>query len=184
MQYISLDLETSSLERDPNHILQVAMVLEDTTLSTPIEELPYWTCFVKHKEIVGQPYALAMNAWILDYVSGRKPDSPHQILAAGDWEKYACIWLNEHNQTGKAITVAGKNVGTFDLQFLSDSMRGMFKHRVLDPGSMFWTPTDAQVPGFEECLRRADINKIVSHDALEDARDVIRLIRAASRKSL
>jgi hypothetical protein len=78
------------------------------------------------------------------------------------------------------ITLTGKNAASFDLRFLRrlDGWRRLpFSHRLIDPGSLYLRPTDNGVPNTEECLKRAGIDKEVSHDALDDAYDVCKLIR-------
>lgn len=178
MKYVSLDLETTSLIPDKRHILMVSMVVEDTDLEIPVEELPHFTCFLKWHEIQGQAYALAMNSWILDYVSGRVKNPPYAVLDGFMWESNGYEFLRQHFAKSDKITVAGKNVGTFDLNFLPFMIREQFRHRVLDPGSLFFDPKiDSEVPNFAECKRRAGITTPVAHDAREDAMDVIRLLR-------
>ena len=53
-----------------------------------------------------------------------------------------------------------------------------FSQRVLDPAILYMNLLkDKEVPNLKECLKRAGIEKEVAHDALEDALDVIRLLR-------
>lgn len=176
MKYLSLDLETTCLQPHPDHILQISMVVEDTAALASVEELPHFTCFIKQEPITGEAYALAMNSWILEILSGRG-SSPHQTLLPTNWEINAQKFLDRYFG-GKKITVAGKNVAGFDLPFLPAIFRRNFRHKVLDPGTLFvdWK-IDDQVPNFDICKKRAGIDGEVKHDALEDARDVIRLLR-------
>lgn len=186
MKYLSLDLETTCLQPSPKHILQVSMVVEDTLKrEVPVTQLPHFTCFVKHNRIEGEAYALGMNAWILDLISGRDKNqtSPYPIYAApdpspqGTWVDMAQRFLNEHFGNNK-ITVAGKNVAGFDIPFLPINISRNFRHRVLDPGSLFvnWME-DEYPPDFAKCKQRAGIDTPVAHDAREDAMDVIRCLR-------
>lgn len=185
MKYLSLDIETTSLIADPSHILQVSMVVENTKECTQVEDLPHFTCFVRQSEIKGQAYALSMNGWILDILSGRskEPTCLYPILSANPhddnyWVQEALDFLGEHFGD-KRITVAGKNVAGFDIPFLPFPLRRRFGHRVLDPGTLYvdWS-IDTQVPTFELCKERAALPDItVKHDAREDAMDVIRLLR-------
>lgn len=187
MKYVSLDLETTCLQADPKHILQISMVVEDTSNPRPVEELPHFTCFVKHDRIEGEAYALGMNGWILDIISGRRKESAYPICRyyadrpnnSGDdnWLGLALAFLDLHFADQK-ITVAGKNVAGFDIPFLPKDLRARFRHKVLDPGTLFvnWE-TDDQAPNFELCKQRAGMSGPVAHDAREDAMDVIRLLR-------
>lgn len=173
MIYVSIDIETTSLVPHPDHILQVAMVKEDTELAdtVPVEELPYFCCFIDQPEIKGQAYALQMNAWILKLLAKVEKASPHPIYDVTDWQLKALGWLKEQIPSGK-ITAAGKNVGTFDLLFLPPLIKHLFSHRVIDVGSVFIDWTKPKLPSLGEVLGREP-----AHDALEDARDVIRALR-------
>lgn len=187
MKYLSLDLETTCLQPAPEHILQVSMVVEDTELKgIPVKELPHFTCFVKHDRIVGEAYALGMNGWILDIISGRNKTpqeypiysaAPIDVFANPYWVDEAMAFMDQHFGTTK-ITVAGKNVAGFDIPFLPQAIRSRFRHKVLDPGTLFveWD-SDNQAPNFEECKKRADQAGPIAHDAREDAMDVIKLLR-------
>lgn len=80
------------------------------------------------------------------------------------------------------INVAGKNFGTFDKKFLEmlpwwqKAIR--VRQRILDPGILFvdWK-NDEAVPGLDKCKDRAGIYGLVTHNALEDAWDVVELLR-------
>jgi DNA polymerase III epsilon subunit-like protein len=80
------------------------------------------------------------------------------------------------------ITVAGKNFATFDKLFLERlpwwQKLIRIRQRVLDPGILFmdWK-NDETVPSLNQCKERAGIEGVVTHNALEDAWDVIELLR-------
>jgi DNA polymerase III epsilon subunit-like protein len=80
------------------------------------------------------------------------------------------------------ITCAGKNFSTFDKLFLERLPRWKqairIKQRVLDPAIMFvdWKQ-DTEVPNLNKCKERAGIKGLVTHNALEDAWDVIEVLR-------
>lgn len=178
MRYISLDLETTCLTPSPEHILQVSMIVEDTKEKhIPVESLPNLTFFIKHDEIKGSAYALSMNGWILDFISGRANNCPYPIysLEEATEEMNEFIGMNFGNR--KAIA-AGKNVAGFDLPFLPKEVRSKFIHRVIDPGSMFIDfSKDLTPPDYKECMARAGVSGDVSHDAYEDAKDIIKILR-------
>lgn len=81
-----------------------------------------------------------------------------------------------------SITVAGKNFSSFDKRFLERLPRWKqtirVKQRVIDPAILFidWKNDDC-LPSLGECKKRAKIDGAVSHNALEDAWDVIQLLR-------
>ena len=84
------------------------------------------------------------------------------------------------------ITPAGKNFSTFDKNFIdpliSDVVRSgeiiKFRNRVLDPAILYvdWLNDDA-LPGLSTCKERAGLDPLVTHDALDDAWDVVELLR-------
>lgn len=80
------------------------------------------------------------------------------------------------------INVAGKNFGTFDKKFLEKVPRWKqlinIKQRIIDPSLAFvnWD-YDESLPSLDECKKRSGLIEGVSHNALLDAWDVIRLLR-------
>lgn len=84
------------------------------------------------------------------------------------------------------LTPAGKNFSTFDKNFIdpliSDVVRSgeiiKFRNRVLDPAILYvdWLNDDA-LPGLSTCKERAGLDPLVTHDALDDAWDVVELLR-------
>lgn len=81
-----------------------------------------------------------------------------------------------------SINVAGKNFSTFDKIFLEKLPRWKqairIKQRILDPAILFidWKE-DKSLPSLDQCKQRANIDGIVTHNALEDAWDVVQLLR-------
>jgi hypothetical protein len=80
------------------------------------------------------------------------------------------------------INVAGKNFGMFDYNFIKhipeiESVVG-FSSRVLDPAILCvdWK-NDFRLPGLNDCKQRHGIEGAVTHDALDDAWDVIQVLR-------
>jgi oligoribonuclease len=86
--------------------------------------------------------------------------------------------------TTKPITlnVAGKNFGTFDKLFLQElpwwQKLIRTRQRVLDPAILMvdWK-NDTSLPNLTTCKERAGVDGIVTHNALEDAWDVIEVLR-------
>jgi hypothetical protein len=80
------------------------------------------------------------------------------------------------------ITVAGKNFGTFDKLFLEKLPRWKqlirTRSRLIDPSVLFvdWK-NDNDLPSLNTCKERAGVSGAVSHNALEDAWDVIQVMR-------
>lgn len=74
------------------------------------------------------------------------------------------------------FNVAGKNFAMFDKAFLAKfscfqkTILKKMRHRILDVGSLYVTKEDECLPDLNECLRRANINEEVPHNAIDDAR--------------
>jgi hypothetical protein len=207
MKYVSLDLETSGMDvRAPDRILMLSMVVEDTEKpEIPVEQLPNFTVIIDTDKISGNPTALAMNSWLLVaiefsrtkmeqeqfYVRFNNLGIPQETISKGidAAQKYKVFpldhailcakqFLTDHFGTKDRITVAGKNVAGFDLTFLPEDLKAMFRHTVIDPGSMFWYPDfDRMIPDSALVMKRAGVQYQGAHDALEDARMVIKALR-------
>jgi hypothetical protein len=80
------------------------------------------------------------------------------------------------------LNCAGKNFAGFDKKFLEKLPRWKqvfsIRSRVLDPGILFvdWI-NDESIPSLDECKKRAGIEGAVTHNAVEDAMDVVMLLR-------
>jgi hypothetical protein len=80
------------------------------------------------------------------------------------------------------INVAGKNFATFDKLFLMQlpwwQKLIKIRQRVLDPAILMvdWK-NDTSLPNLTQCKERAGVTGIVTHNALEDAWDVIEVLR-------
>ena len=100
-------------------------------------------------------------------------------------------WTNNWKSGGKdinsnsrpvTINVAGKNFGTFDKLFLQElpwwQKLIRTRQRVLDPAILCvdWN-NDTALPSLTQCKERTSVEGIVTHNALEDAWDVIQVLR-------
>lgn len=80
------------------------------------------------------------------------------------------------------ITAAGKNFATFDLKFLLKLPRWKqlvkVRQRILDPSILYvdWQ-NDESLPSLGTCKSRANLPEEIAHDAVEDSKDVILLLR-------
>lgn len=96
-----------------------------------------------------------------------------------DGVTYPCL---SSNMPKVHLTAAGKNFATFDLKFLERLPRWKqvfrVRQRIIDPSVIFtnWKE-DESLPGLSLCKTRANMDGHVAHDAVEDARDIIRLLR-------
>ena len=150
MIYLSIDIETTGLNPERCQVLQVGGYLEDAANPKPREETPSFCFLLDHPSTVGDPYALSMNAWILNELVGFRKlssyqraeynqSSPHPVLSPdvcwSELEKF--LDRNLPDKHGNRIVAAGKNFGSFDLQFISRlpgyGARYTFYARSLDP---------------------------------------------------
>ena len=200
MKYVSIDIETTGLNPDECQILQIGAIIEDTQNPLPYEELPKFNCIVEHDHYSGQPTALNMNSWIFKILSGLEGKSKderleyrkeHNIIPVGLVSKSLQMWLINNglmpDSTSEPvkITAAGKNFASFDLQFLK-RLPGwgpsvQIRQRIIDPAVLLtnWG-LDESLPNLDTCLGRLGIHEKVTHDALSDAWDVIRVLRGVT----
>jgi len=190
MKYISIDLETTGLDPENNNIIEFGAVLDNLKELKPLEELPRFHAYICMDEYKGQPYALSMHPDIFRRIAKR--EEGYNYLYPNTLGKAFLDFLTKHGyeqevKKGKTIprtviNVAGKNFGTFDLQFLNKqtnfSSSVKIRSRILDPGILCLEPEDEVIPGLSECLKRIGVDKEVAHTTIEDSLDVIRVIRA------
>lgn len=213
-KYLSLDIETTGLDPTRHHVLEVGFVLDDLRVQAPLGELPRYHAYVlppggsilgeegNSKDYVGDPFALALNADILNTIARRDKSldndpeggrdkflSPYFL--ARDFEQ----WCLEHGLFKQVehppkfmgpqvkFVAAGKNVAGFDLPFLRAQCqfdRFRIHHRVLDPAMMYFNPAQDDVPpDLKTCLQRAGLPPLVTHKAIDDALQVVQLVRHA-----
>lgn len=195
MKYACIDIETTGLDRDQCQILELAVVLRDTeNMEQPLEESLSFRTYIRHDWYEGEPYAIALNARIFkalaDYDNGKEVDAmvyTEEEAVKSLYEFFGCNGYTPNSNDKISFIAAGKNFGSFDLQFLQ-RMYGWEDHfrvrsRSLDP-AMLWLREDDNVPpSLKECLYRAGISKEISHHALEDVYDTIIVLEAGLRKS-
>jgi oligoribonuclease (3'-5' exoribonuclease) len=175
MPYIALDLETTGLDVDNHQILEIGAVFND--FNRPIIACDVF-CRTIHPrgDIVGNPYALAMNAALLQRIAdGEGVDID---AACKDFRQ----WLEINGITSKnKATLVGKNVGSFDWQFLRHELDfpvELIDYRILDIGSMYATPYGIRGQA-ELCAATAKQHDIpgAEHTAVFDARVSLALAR-------
>lgn len=90
--------------------------------------------------------------------------------------------IEKYYEVPIVITVAGKNFARFDWDFFLKLSRWnpliKFSQRVMDPAILCvdWK-NDFRLPNSNECKERSNLGNIVSHKAIEDAWDVIQILR-------
>jgi oligoribonuclease len=190
MRYVSIDLETTGTRPDRHQIIEFGAVIENTRQTTDLQNLPRFKRIVRHAEYTGQAFAFNLNARIFQELV--RPTGAAPVCEAHDLApQFRDFLVNngfEAEEKGYVfILAAGKNFATFDLLFLNqlpnwrDHIR--ISHKILDP-VMYYIDyeADESLPSLEECKRRAGFeDPAVTHDALDDALDVVRLLRQQYR---
>jgi oligoribonuclease (3'-5' exoribonuclease) len=180
--YLSIDIETTGTEEERHQVLEIAAVYNR-------QEVDVMSCPVFHEiidpgEIVGNPFALNMNARLIERIAkgeGKRLDGVMEKLR---------VWTEDirRNFDIDRFHLIGKNVGAFDLQFLK-RVPGWcgyrFSHRHLEIGSLFSTPEgiDSQSDLFTAVAADAKIEGS-PHEALYDARVSLELARRFWRDKL
>lgn len=201
MQYVSLDIETTGLDPKKNQIVEVGAVLDSIGSTTPIEDLPKFRAVLIHEEMVMGAYCASLHKGLWEeilevssmYHLELKKYGAHKYnetlyCSPERFESFFKAWICEHIYLGIdteiKINIAGKNAGTFDIPFLEalPGWQGLieFRRRVLDPASHCILPTDEHIPDLQECLKRSGLESTVKHTAVDDALDIIRIIRATN----
>lgn len=184
MRYLSIDVETTGLDPSWCQTLEVAAVLADTLdFTTNVEDLPTFKCRFYYDKVVGEPYALHLNAELIRDMDAR-PAIHNYLHPDKFWSEFT--WWIEcqiglHCKDNK-LSLSGKNYGMFDSRFLERLPRWdrrHMHHRLLDPGQFFFLPEDKVLPDLKTCIERSgliyDLKK--HHKAVEDARFVVELNR-------
>lgn len=103
-------------------------------------------------------------------------------------------------QQKRHFNVTGKNFWAFDNQFLKllPNWKLFFHRRSFDPANLYYEPQDEVLPTLQQCkercmkmleyeaneeLKNLFTNSIVTHDALDDAMDVAKLVWYKTRVS-
>lgn len=204
MKYVSIDIETTGLDVDNNQILEFGAILEDTENILEYNEIPKFSCIIERKNISGQVIALDINQRIISILSnywkskGEKREilkETYNVIKEDELVSKFLNWLAPHFATKEnscselelysydfVLNIAGKNYASFDGRFL-EKVQGWkqlvkFRHRMIDPSIYYvdWSK-DECLPNLDECLKRAGIEKVVTHTAVEDAWDVIQVLR-------
>lgn len=199
MKYVSIDLETTGLNPETCQILEFAAVLDDLEDPKPIEQLPKFQAYIVADTIVytGEPYALSMHSTIFRRIAKRESGFQYlgcdvlmkefrKFLIANNWTPKPARELSGRTdlEHGKIkITAAappGKNFGVFGLPFLKKHVwdwDNVQLYRFIDPAMFFLTLQDQEVPDSATCLKRAGLDDVVAHTAIEDALMVVQLVR-------
>lgn len=192
MKYVSVDIETTGLDRITNDIIEFAAVIDDLKDQKPIDELPVFHAYIykENSTYVGNPYALAMHPNIFRILAERDKHPDEQFCTVNSLMYAFSNFLHQHDYPFDEekqrfnVIPAGKNFGSFDRPFLETKVPKehwhdvYFHHRILDPAMLYFHPElDEVLPDTKTCMWRAQIAGEVEHTAEADAKVVIQLLR-------
>ena len=187
MKLLSIDVKTTGLDPNRCSVLEVGAVVFNPDPLLAVDGVVNakgrkWHTFrrlVRHTMIQGEPRVLAMNADILDEVSGRKTSHVVQDCAPNVMHQLA-DFLTEHAE-GK-YTIVGDAFDAFDVRFLEripgwdTRVKPLCERRTLDVGSLCFRPGDEKVVSLTECLRVLGIEDNVSPRALGGALQIATVV--------
>ena len=133
--------------------------------------------FCKEDEVVGHLFKFLYFNGVLNELFYLKIRNGVEYKEVSE----VCPQLNS-NIVKSHLNVAGKNFATFDKLFLEKLPRWQqvfkIRQRIIDPTILFtdWK-NDEALPNLTTCKERAKTGGEVSHNAVEDAWDVIELMR-------
>lgn len=193
-QYISIDIETTSLDPKTGQIIEFAAIIEDLEKKLPFEECPKFQAILEYPLYKGEAYPLHMHNEMFKKLGENQKKSNKEkeelgIIPAHELGERFLLFLQMNGyKLTDTINVAGKNFGMFDMRFLREHNCDFgrvftdivkISHRILDPAILFFDPKiDDRLPNLEECKKRAGLtDTTIAHTALEDAWDVIQVMR-------
>jgi oligoribonuclease len=193
MIYLSIDIETTGLNRSLHDIIEFGAVFDDLKNQKPIEELPKFHCYFLPPEngcFTGSPFALSMHTEIFKKIAshmegGKKAKSKNNVYPPMSFGKHFKRFLIEEcgyeDANPVRINVAGKNFGSFDLPFLlekTDIRKHVgISHKIIDPAFMLVKKDDTSLPSSYDCSSRIGEDPFVDHTAVEDSISVIKMVR-------
>lgn len=190
MKYVSIDIETTGVDPVENDIIEFAAVIDDISNKKSISDLPRFHRYIKKDGYYAcDAQAAAMHKEIFKKLSQDSDDCIYindLMYAFGNFLQDNDITPNKY---GKIIlNVAGKNFGSFDYQFLKNKISKehwnniCFRKRFIDPAILYYEKGDFALPDLQTCIERYQketqhIYTWNSHNALDDALEVVKLIR-------
>jgi oligoribonuclease len=187
-KFLAIDIETTGLNEEKCQVLEVGVVVGDYS-DTPVVELPCKRWRLAYDYIIGEPFALKMNAKLIEDMC-TQPIEVDGLRTNYSWNPASVIeslagFMDEHKL--EKASLAGKNVGSFDLRFLRRMPSWAMvrhHHRILDPGMLWKRRGEVLTSDTVECIKRAglewDTKKL--HSAIWDCRLVIELLRAGEKQ--
>lgn len=197
LKYFSVDIETTGIKPEENQIIEFGAIFEDPHRVLNFKEIPKFKRIIRHDTYVGSAIAINMNARIFDIIAkyDKLKDGTdkeefkelHGIIEASElipqFKEFVieCYIHYDLPIPYSGINIAGKNFAGFDAQFIKQ-LHNAFKVKINyvmgDPTTLYTDfYKDSVFAGLSTCKERAGFGSEVTHNALEDAWDVVRLLR-------
>lgn len=180
---VAFDLETTGLQPNHDQILQIGAVAFDLESDDTVE----FNTLVKYTHYSGDAYALQMNQAILLRLATETHPDLCQALDEFD------SWLEAH--TFFPTYAVGWNVASFDLRFLESNggPSKRFHHRSIELGTLFMETGMKEIgksgvsiktciPANSHDITKKYLGTAVTHDALQDCRDAVKLLKMKVRQ--
>lgn len=197
MLYFSVDTETTGINPEENQIIEFGAIFEDPNKTMGFSDIPKFKRIIRYETYVGSSVAINMNARIFAILSKfdrMKPSAfkdeyakENGIITAEElipqFKEFAIECYAKYNLSLPAtgINIAGKNFGGFDAQFiklLENAFQLKINYVMGDPSTLYTDfYKDEVFASLSTCKERAGFGSEVTHDALEDAWDVVKLLR-------
>lgn len=172
INYICLDTETTGLDPSWCQLLEVGAICSNGARFRGI---------CTYDRIVGEPYALQMNAGLLQVIAAHRSGGG-SILPDGTFigpvDQIGQLFNGWRTQI-ESPTYVGKNLAGFDAPFMKQAGIKL-PHRVLDVGNLVWMHQkmyDRPIPNLNECKMLMGMSGEVQHEALADAQDCLDLLK-------
>lgn len=181
MKFVSIDIETTGLDPKKHQILEVGACIVDTQTPSASVDWPKFRMLLTQEDYTVTPYCAKLHYDLWQELSAIK--NPKEITVKQDCMLFSghCLdsdfplvfmgWC-KRNGVDKIIP-AGKNFGSFDLQFLNRLPNWnafvRMAHRTYDPAAYYFMRNDAILPDMNLCCQRAGIAAQTDHTALADA---------------
>lgn len=177
--YLAIDIETTGIDIICE-VLQIAAIYDNGEEN--ISDMKTFEVKIKHENFVATPSAMIMNHDLILEIENSKSDD---VTTPAKAAIRFCNFLSGIFASVNKVTIAGKNVAVFDVPRLERFVNKYhpskkwaefdWNYRCLDIGSLYF-------PDFGEVVSLSRINgrigrKDVSHDALDDTKDVVYAIR-------